>query len=124
MVKNDTKTQSHITNTKQSIADISESIKGISIVHRTGQCRVITDLDEVIDVRFSDLLKSLVENHDKFHRELTIKYCQFTIAQVNRIVKKTSFSVSTTARKNTQFGYLETQVTYHPAPTQTHLFTN
>lgn len=96
------------------ISSISEQIKEISILHRTGQSRVITISGKVYDVKFSDLVASLNGACKNFPNRIHLKYCLFSVKQFEKLVSLTNYSICKKSTKNKEFGYLETDIKYIP----------
>lgn len=103
---------------KVPINEISSTIKEISIMHRTGQTRVITNDDQVIDVKFKDLVTNLNQVHSNFSQCIKIKYCPFSKKQLEKLVTSTCYAVCSKPVKNKELGYLETEIEFRPPAKQ------
>ena len=103
---------------KVPINEINGMIKEISIMHRTGQTRVITNADEVIDVKFKDLVTALNQIHSRFAYQIKIKYCPFTEKQLTKLVTSTCYTRCSKTIKNKELGYLETCIEFKPPAIQ------
>ena len=103
---------------KVPIHEIRSMIKEISIMHRTGQTRIITTDDEVIDVKFKDLVTTLNTIGNNFARSIKVKYCPFTHKQLEKLVTQTCYRYCEKTVKNKELGYLETCIEFREPPKQ------
>ena len=94
------------------IPNSPDKIKTISIVHKTGRPRIITDHDEIQDISFESLCK-LMNCPSCPNSSIKVVYCKFAKKQINKLIRNTEYSINSEVRKNKQYGLYEITIVRH-----------
>lgn len=98
----------------QQIPTSPDRIKTISIVHKTGRPRIITDNDEIQDISFENLCQVMNQScSNEVQSSIKIVYCKFAKKQVNKLIRNTEYSINSNVRKNKEYGLYEIVITRH-----------
>lgn len=91
-------------------ANTTDRIKTITIVHKTGRPRIITDHDEIKDISFENLCK-MMNCPNCPSTSIKVVYCKFAKKQINKLIRNTEFSIDSNVKKDKQYGLYEITIT-------------
>lgn len=90
-----------------------DRIKTISIVHKTGRPRIITDIDEIQDISFENLCKIMSCPCQGTESSIKVIYCKFAKKQINKLIRNTNYSINSNVKRDKQYGLYEITITRH-----------
>lgn len=91
----------------------TDRIKAITIVHKTGRPRIITEHDEIKDISFDNLCKIMSCDNETITSSVKVTYCKFAKKQITKLIHNTEYSIDSKVKKDKQYGLYEVTITRH-----------